>query len=57
MLEASENKMMKKGATKAAEADIVETSFFYPEHSITVTATSQEEANKKVLEIINKNNK
>lgn len=57
MLEASENKMMKKASTKTAEAEVVETSFFYPDHSITVTATSQEEADKKVLDIINKNNK
>lgn len=57
MLEASENKMMKKASTKAAEVEVVETSFFYPDHSITVTASSQEEADKKVLDIINKNNK
>lgn len=57
MLEASENKMMKKASTKAAEVEVVKTSFFYPDHSITVTASSQEEADKKVLDIINKNNK
>jgi len=54
MLEVSENKMMKKASTKTAEVEVVETSFFYPDHSITVTASSQEEADKKVLEIINK---
>ena len=45
MIEKAQNKVMKKEETKE---------FFFPDYGITVTATSMEEAEQKLSEIINK---
>lgn len=47
MQEKASNKMMTKEEAKTKE-------FFYPDYGITITATSQEEADVKLSEIINK---
>lgn len=49
MSKSYENKMM---GTATAEQD-----FFFPEYGITIKATSREEAEKKLQEIINQNKK
>ncbi len=56
MMESTNNKMM--NSKDAKNKDIPENpeleSFFFPEHGVTVSATSIEEATKKVEKIINK---
>lgn len=46
-IEKAQNKMISKEEAKTKE-------FFFPDYQITVTATSQEEAEQKLAEIINK---
>jgi len=47
MLDKAQNKMMKSEDVKNKE-------YFFPDYQITVSATSKEEAETKLLEIINK---
>jgi hypothetical protein len=47
MIEKAQNKMIEKEDVKTKE-------YFFPDYQITVTATSQEEAERKLSAIINK---
>lgn len=51
MIEKAKNKMIEKEDVKTKE---IVRDYFFPDHNITVSAESQEEANKKLQAIISK---
>jgi len=54
MIENAQNKMMKNEDVKNKA---IEEDYFFPEHSVTIKATSQEEAHKKLSIILSKDKK
>ena len=58
MITKSQNKAISEASTKGGLAvpPTAETSYSFPDHGITISAVSREEAEAKLLTIINKNN-
>lgn len=54
MIEKAENKIIEKKDTKIKSIKKDLKDYFYPDHSLTIKATSREEADLKLLEIIKK---